>query len=155
MSAYTLYMLKSAGKSPYAHLPLDTPGVRAVVVNGEGKVLLLRRPETSKMWPGTWNLPGGNKEPGESFLSGAARELLEETTLQAKARKGRGFRYDFLPHLRGHGYAYVFDHPGGEIVSPAREVAEHGWFHPSDLPENLFPNTKSILDNLLQGKAGM
>jgi 8-oxo-dGTP diphosphatase len=59
---------------------------KAVIVNSEGQVLILREasatthPTNTKS--GRYQLPGGRLEPGESFEAGLRREVLEETGLK-------------------------------------------------------------------------
>lgn len=54
---------------------------KAVVLNDDGQVLLLRRSATDTRRPGTWDFPGGGIEPGEELIAGVARELREEAAL--------------------------------------------------------------------------
>ncbi|KAJ5272768.1 hypothetical protein N7478_007893 [Penicillium angulare] len=54
-------------------------GVAVFVTNPEGKFVLGKR--KGSHGAGTWALPGGHLEFGESFETCAARELLEETGL--------------------------------------------------------------------------
>ena len=59
--------------------PVRIACVGAVVVDGEGRFLLVRRGrEPSK---GSWSIPGGKVESGESDRAAVAREVLEETGL--------------------------------------------------------------------------
>jgi 8-oxo-dGTP diphosphatase len=51
--------------------------VAAVLVDGEGRVLLAQRP-AGKSLAGTWEFPGGKLEPGESPEAALVRELDEE-----------------------------------------------------------------------------
>jgi ADP-ribose pyrophosphatase YjhB (NUDIX family) len=51
----------------------------AVVTDGEGRLLLVRRAHEPSR--GLWSLPGGRIEPGESAPAAAAREVAEETGL--------------------------------------------------------------------------
>jgi ADP-ribose pyrophosphatase YjhB (NUDIX family) len=53
--------------------------VGAVVVDPAGKVLLIRRGRPPSA--GSWTLPGGRVEPGESLDDAVRREVLEETSL--------------------------------------------------------------------------
>ncbi|KAJ5126090.1 hypothetical protein N7448_005400, partial [Penicillium atrosanguineum] len=55
-------------------------GVGVFALNSEGKFILGER--KGSHGAGTWALPGGHLEFGESFETCAARELLEETGLQ-------------------------------------------------------------------------
>lgn len=52
----------------------------AVVVR-DGRVLLVRR--RNEPDAGLWGYPGGHVEPGETVAEAAARELLEETGVEA------------------------------------------------------------------------
>ncbi|GII97799.1 ADP-ribose pyrophosphatase YjhB (NUDIX family) [Sediminihabitans luteus] len=53
------------------------PGVTAVVLSDDGRVLLGRRVDT-----GEWALVAGHLDPGEEPAVGAAREVLEETGVE-------------------------------------------------------------------------
>ena len=54
-------------------------GVGAVVVD-DGRLLVVRR--RSAPGPGTWALPGGSVQAGETLAESVTRELLEETGLE-------------------------------------------------------------------------
>jgi len=57
-------------------------GVGVFVLNREGRFVLGKRKGSHGQ--GTWALPGGHLEAGESFEACAAREVLEETNLTIK-----------------------------------------------------------------------
>ena len=57
---------------------------KAVVINKEGKFLVLRRSATDPHAPGRADLPGGGVETGESYVASAARELAEEAGLTVR-----------------------------------------------------------------------
>ncbi|MCF3179104.1 NUDIX domain-containing protein [Streptomyces polychromogenes] len=64
-------------------LSCEPRGTAALLVNAEGKYLLHLR-DANKPWicdPGTWSIPGGNREGEESSRDAVERELLEETGL--------------------------------------------------------------------------
>jgi len=54
-------------------------GVGAVVVDGLGRVLLIRRAREPRK--GEWSIPGGLLELGEALTEGVQREVAEETGL--------------------------------------------------------------------------
>ena len=53
-----------------------------VVLNGDGKFLLLKRSTDSNWMPEKWAIPGGHIEKGESPRTAAVRETKEETKLE-------------------------------------------------------------------------
>ncbi len=58
--------------------------VRVLIKTPKGKILLLKRAPYKKH-PGTWDLPGGGVEKGESPKSAAKRETEEETGATVKS----------------------------------------------------------------------
>ncbi len=56
--------------------------VKAVIVNEEEKVLLLRRAKNEKTHAEHYDLPGGTMEKGESVLAALKREIEEETGMR-------------------------------------------------------------------------
>jgi 8-oxo-dGTP pyrophosphatase MutT (NUDIX family) len=68
---------------------VDLVVARAVVERGD-RVLLVRRAEWDTL-PGTWELPGGKVDAGETIAAALARELEEETGLQASGAPTRRF----------------------------------------------------------------
>ncbi len=55
--------------------------VKVIVRDSEGRVLLLKRSQSSKGNPGKWEFPGGKVDPGEAFDAALIREVREETGL--------------------------------------------------------------------------
>ncbi|MET0779454.1 MAG: NUDIX domain-containing protein [Candidatus Saccharimonadales bacterium] len=60
--------------------PETVPAVtsRAVITDTAGKLLIVRRGVGDPLHPGTWDLPGGRLETGETFQQAAIREAQEE-----------------------------------------------------------------------------
>lgn len=137
---------KQAGKAEGDKDWKTMPGVRAVVVDSDNKILLLRRPDDEEFHPGKWNLPGGAKEDGETFLNGALRELKEETGIGGYPTS-MAHTFKFPGNI---GKAFLMEWKKGKLKVAPREVAEVGWFHKDHLPKKLFPQTKSIINNLVK-----
>jgi 8-oxo-dGTP pyrophosphatase MutT (NUDIX family) len=116
-----------------------TLGVRAIVVNNQDEILLVRH----RYEPG-WQLPGGGVENGESALEALRRELLEETgvkMLSSGQFLGSFFNADVS--RRDHVLVYLvreFDIPMEENISP--EIEKYGFFPRLQLPEDTTPGTR-------------
>jgi 8-oxo-dGTP pyrophosphatase MutT (NUDIX family) len=102
------------------------------VVLGEAGVLLALRRELRG-----WELPGGRAEPGEDLRAALARELLEETGLEAEIGDpiGEYRRSGFAAHR-----ALVFRcRPRGGALRPSADTPAVAWFPTDALPDALFP----------------
>ena len=71
-------------------------GGSAVVVDGEGRILLQRRSDSGK-----WALPGGAMDIGETFAQSVVREVREETGFDVRIERIVGIYSD-----PGHVFAY-------------------------------------------------
>lgn len=74
--------------------------VRAVILDDEGRCLLLRRSPGSRTNPGKWELPGGKAEGGEPFDRALYREISEETGLKVSLLHGAGVADSEMPSVR-------------------------------------------------------
>ena len=54
---------------------------RCVIINDDGKVLLIKRSSSDRYAPGLWEFPGGKLEEGQDVSAALEREVLEETGL--------------------------------------------------------------------------
>ncbi|MEI6557497.1 MAG: NUDIX domain-containing protein [Rhodospirillaceae bacterium] len=108
-----------------------TVGVRAVVTDGEGRVLLVRHSYLSG-----WHLPGGRVGKGETAAMAAARELGEETGLAVLGPPRLLGLYGRFGHGGSdHIAVYVVEHWAGALCPDGLEVAEAGFFALGHLPE--------------------
>lgn len=58
--------------------------VKAVIVDAQGRTLLLRRSAVNKNFVGCWEWPGGKVDPGEDFATAVLRETKEEIGLEVE-----------------------------------------------------------------------
>ena len=74
---YVLKLRKKIGNDP-----LWVPGVRGVVVDDAGRILLAQRADNRQ-----WALISGMLDPGEQPARGLVREIFEETAVVAEAER--------------------------------------------------------------------
>jgi 8-oxo-dGTP pyrophosphatase MutT (NUDIX family) len=122
-----------------------TLGVRGIVVDGEGRVLLIRHTYA----PG-WHFPGGGVEFGETVDAALQRELLEEAgiTLTGPAELlGIYANFDLFPGDHVLAFAVrAWEH--SRPLGPNREVAEAGFFATGALPNGATAGTRRRIAEL-------
>jgi 8-oxo-dGTP diphosphatase len=74
--------------------------VSALINDGVGRLLLLKRSAKSRFWAGHWEAPGGKIDAGESFDQTLLRETEEETGLTISLDGVAGVSEFELPHTR-------------------------------------------------------
>jgi 8-oxo-dGTP diphosphatase len=74
--------------------------VRAVIRDGEGRQLLLRRSSECRLFVGAWEWPGGKVEAGEDVDTAVRREVREETGLDVALTGVAGAYEVVLPERR-------------------------------------------------------
>ncbi len=124
--------------------PYTRVGV-GIIVCRAGRVLLgLRR---GSHGAGTWALPGGNLEYGESLIACAQRELVEETALYTTAIAHAQFTVDAFPAEQKH-YVTLFVEAldvVGEVQNCEPDKCDGWqWFPWNALPSPLFPPLRSL-----------
>jgi 8-oxo-dGTP pyrophosphatase MutT (NUDIX family) len=118
-----------------------TLGVRAIVRDGQGRVLLVRHTYV----PG-WYLPGGTVDPGESTGEALAREVMEEANVRIiGAPRLIGIYFN----RRGRSdHVVLFEVAVFEQKSPKQpdhEIAEARFFAPDHLPKGTTRATRTRL----------
>jgi ADP-ribose pyrophosphatase YjhB (NUDIX family) len=125
--------------------PPPLHAVGAVVLDAAGRVLLIRRGRPPGL--GTWTLPGGRVEPGESYEDAVLRELREETALEARVQgplgavtlEREGFRYVIHEHL-------AFPCTEGPL-RPGDDAAEVRWVPRHELDAlGVLPDAVAVID---------
>lgn len=126
-----------------------TLGVRAAVVDADGRVLLVRH----TYLPG-WYLPGGGVETGETLLDAVVREVAEEgDVLVEGAPRLHGVYLNRSVSRRDHVALYVIDRfrVRTPATVPSREIAEARFFARDALPREATDATRRRLDELFAG----
>jgi NADH pyrophosphatase NudC (nudix superfamily) len=126
--------------------------VSGICRRNNGDVLLLKRMHAPRA--GTWTLPGGFVEPGESGVDSLTREIFEETGSLVEnptplcafpntyAYKGVSYSTFDMVYLCGL---------SGEIVLDGTEVDSFRWFTPEELRDAdiSFSSLKCAVDHYL------
>lgn len=105
--------------------------VTRLVVERDGKILLVKRSNTDIKRPGEWELPGGIVDSGETLEVGAARELAEETGLSGELTY-LGSRAYFIEDLNRLA-AYFYITPTSDDVVLSEEHSEYDWVESSKI----------------------
>lgn len=122
-------------------------GVGVYIVNDNNEVLLSLR--SSAHATGFWCAPGGHMEYGETFLEAGARETKEEVDIDVSEVEVVGVISNVYPEENKH---YVTVHMRAKKYSGEAKLmepdkfADMKWFSLSALPENIFPATKTFLE---------
>lgn len=129
-------------------------GFGIMLLNKEGQVLLGRRhidPEKADSelsGEGTWTMPGGKLEFGESFEEGAKREMMEETGIvleKVRVICVSDDKTDGAHFVTIGMFSEYFD--GEPRVMEPDEITEWSWFDLDDLPSPLFFPSERVLEN--------
>ncbi|MDO8582255.1 MAG: NUDIX domain-containing protein [bacterium] len=132
-----------------------------VVLLKDGKVLLGKRHDdpvkASSMLhgEGTWTLPGGKLDFGETFEEGTAREVLEETGIRINNTTLRfiSITNDRVPDAHFVTLGFLCEKFSGEpkVMEPD-EITTWEWFPLDQLPTPLFPPVVKIFKNFSEGR---
>lgn len=128
-------------------------GVRVVVFDGRGHVLLVRHSYGRR----AWYLPGGGAKRHENLAEAAARELREETGVDVTGEAGSLRLHGVMTNQRegktDHIAVFVAD-PGTWTAheSSALEIADSGFFPLDGLPSETSPGTRRRLAEIAEGR---
>ena len=118
-------------------------GVGAILVR-HGRILLgLRR---GAHGGGSWSVPGGKIEPGETPEQAAMRELREETGLEATNPRVLAQTLDDFPDVCYRTSFVLLDWVGGrpEELEPEKS-GDWDWFDWEALPQPLFLPVENLI----------
>ena len=123
------------------HFLLLQDGAAAIIVNGDGQILLQSRTDNNR-----WGLPGGCQEVGETFEEVVIREVKEETNLDVTmdnleliavvSGESRHKSYPNGDHVYNNTVLYCVKNWSGELKWN-EESKKMEFFDLDNLPENL------------------
>ena len=124
-----------------------TLGVRAVVLDGAGRVFLVKHSYVSG-----WHLPGGGVEVGETFGDALRRELAEEGRIELQGEPAlHGIFFNIHASRRDHVAVYLIRHfRQDRLPEPNREIVACGFFEPGALPAETTAGTRLRISEVLE-----
>ena len=130
------------------HRPILLVGAGVFVLDQQDRLLMLKRSDN-----GCWGIPGGATEPGEILEEAAKRETREETNLEIGELSLFGvfsgpelyYKYPNGDEVYNVTVMYLSRDWHGE-VGINEEHTEWKWFAHGEIPENVSPPIKIIIE---------
>ena len=130
-----------------------------MVFNPEGKLLLgLRNSDPEKAdsemhEEGTWTMPGGNIEYGETFEEAGTREAKEETGMDVKDLEVICVQTDKNEYAHYISVGMIAkSYEGNPVAMEPDEIVKWEWFDLNNLPKNIFSASRKTIDCYLNKK---
>lgn len=139
------------------HRPILMVGAAILVVDKQNRLLMMKRCDND-----CWGIPGGSTEPGEVVEEAAKREAREETNLEIREMSLLGvfsgpelyYKYPNGDEVYNVTIVYHSHDWHGEIKMNA-EHSEWKWFAASEIPDDVSPPIKPILEQFKQAMLRM
>ena len=134
-------------------------GCGVIVLNEENKILLGLRNSDEALADselheeGTWTMPGGNIEYGESFEEAGTREAKEETGIDVSDLEiicVQTDKNEYAHYISVGMIAHSFT--GEPKAMEPEQIVKWEWFDINNLPKNIFSPSKKTIDCYLAHK---
>jgi mutator protein MutT len=124
-----------------------------ILVNDQGQVLLGRRQNTG-FADGSYHLPSGHLEPGETLIEALIREAKEETGLRIAAEhvEFAHVMHDASGGGRAQFFFQVSQWAGTPVNREPHQCSELAWFALDQLPEPIVAYCAGALARIAAGQ---
>lgn len=125
----------------------------------ENRILLQKRPDDARNFPGFWTFPGGHVDWGEDAMTAIIREIAEETGVKLKSKEVKLKVSALNYHVDRDQIWIIFGYAAKlkkfqECIST--EEGECKWFDLDEVSDlNLFPPIRHYLEFVASGKPGI
>jgi 8-oxo-dGTP pyrophosphatase MutT (NUDIX family) len=134
------------------HRPLILVGSCVLILDDQDRLLLQLRTDNR-----FWGILGGGMEPGETVEETARREVREETALEVETLEffgvfsGQEFCYQYPngDQVCDVNIVYIADRVKGQLRADPDETLELRYFPLDQLPANMNPPDRPILDQFV------
>jgi len=130
---------------------------RIMVEDAAGRVLLQRRSNNMKLYPGRWdNSAAGHVDEGMGYDSAARQEVAEELGLSNVDLREMGYYFakDSFEGRKMYNFSKVYlvtlDTERPDIILEPEEVSEVRWVSRAELQDLVLENPDEITDGLRQ-----
>jgi len=132
---------------PFVHFRNPGVGAAVVVFDDAGRILLVKRaPGATRA--GLWSIPAGYVDYGEEVRAGAARELLEETGLEADVGAPVWVATNFHDPAKVTVGIWFAGTVTGGTLQAGDDAAAAEWFALDELPPMAFETDEEYLATL-------
>lgn len=133
-------------KENFSHLKIRhrVQIARVIIINNEGKILILKRNPSGVYYPGLWDVPGGGIDGGETLKATAIREAKEECGLDVEI-SGDYFTVFHRTDAPVDIYGFLGGLTKGNVVL-SKEHTEFAWMSKDEWQNfELIPSSKAIV----------
>lgn len=127
--------------------------VGAIVKNRQGKILLLRRVDSSSWAGGSWQLPGGKMEWGEKPEDTLHREIQEETSCTLLSDSKLLGMYTSTISTSQYAFHVLHIIYLSQITTPIKISEDHdqyGWFEYKEIKDlKLIPDLDKFISRYI------
>ena len=127
--------------------------VKAIILDGQQRCLLVRRSAFNRNFVGCWEWPGGKVDDGEDFATALLREAREETGLAVQITGLAGATEFEMPLVKVV-LVCMKARPTGGTLKLSEEHDDFAWATLEELTRwnNLLETIKPVLKSLLERK---
>lgn len=117
---------------------------RVIILNDEGKILILKRNPSEGHYPGLWDVPGGGMNEGETLKAAAIREAKEECGLDVEI-PGDYFTVFHRADAPVDIYGFLGGLTKGNVIL-SKEHTDFAWMSKDERKNfELIPSSKAIV----------